>query len=540
MPPKRRKIIKFHRDFVQPTNQQRKAALGPFPFEHKGNKSREQMLRLVSSVEATTIANSNLNDEKLYIATQKSETSKAIPKPVDSLDWLAQIPEEGQTFEQYVDYLTTRSTGRIRPIANKDGLDILLLPIVVATNGDGDGDSDECRPRNRRRTPSSSNNASKRSSHGNGHGEQQWPNYAPPLTPLLNYTEAFFDRKVQLLPAAQIFVNHKNDNEDSNNNTNNNSQTKSKTTTKKNQQKKKKSTNLPINAFASSVKKDRFQLYFPHEGGPVNIAGRSDLTPGSEQKRIQIQVTSLLDELSRYRYSRIDKNKEKDYCLMAITMVDLYDGPRDLFCAGMAFGGDKVAAFSFHRYHPYLKMHPGKWHDYGYVNETIGCDGYSYYDDDNQNPEGLAYHPPVINSNNKNENSGNESGSGTRSTRKRSRSTAKSNTNTNTNATISSEFLRRSSKLLSHELGHLFVLDHCIHNKCLMMGTGHLVEDFKAPSHLCGVCLRKLQWRTGFDVMRRYQLLSVAFQNMGMKEESDWVKKQYDYLSKLALGTNKV
>ena len=65
-----------------------------------------------------------------------------------------------------------------------------------------------------------------------------------------------------------------------------------------------------------------------------------------------------------------------------------------------------------------------------------------------------------------------------------------------------------------------------------MMGTGHLVEDFNAPSHLCGVCLRKLQWRTGFDVRQRYKLLSSAFDTMGMKSESNWVTKQYNHLTK--------
>jgi hypothetical protein len=40
-----------------------------------------------------------------------------------------------------------------------------------------------------------------------------------------------------------------------------------------------------------------------------------------------------------------------------------------------------------------------------------------------------------------------------------------------------------------------------------MNGTGHLVEDLSAPAHLCAVCLRKLQFRMGFDVPQRYQRL---------------------------------
>lgn len=523
--------IGFHKDFIKPTAKQRTSALGPFPFKHKSNESRNGMLRrsadakqqmslLLKSQQNMKESNStesddpdkddndtqncaalkntaiaDLDKEKLYKPTTRSETSKAIPRPVDNLDWLAQVPEEGQTFEDYVSYLTTRSTGRIRPIANAEGSEILLLPIVIAKE----------RPLSHsKRSAVRNDGIHNENISGNddvGGDNIQWPGYGPPLPPLLEYTKVFFDRNVTLLPAAKIYVNNDTGGE----NTSNRSKKKRKV------ENKKKKTDPKLGLFASSAKKGRFKLFFPQNDDgssylpPVNIAGRSDLT----SDRIQIQVTSLLDELSRFRYSRHDNN-EKDFCIMGITMIDLYDGPKDLFCAGMAFGGDKVAAFSFHRYHPFIKMHPGQWHNYGFGNN---CDGYSYYEDDDLNPsQGLAHDPPSLLLDN-NTNDENIVGS-------------KKNDND-----VKSEFLRRSSKLLSHELGHLFVLDHCIHNKCLMMGTGHLVEDFNAPSHLCGVCLRKLQWRTGFDVRLRYKLLSTVYDSMGMTKEREWTLKQFNYLS---------
>jgi archaemetzincin len=94
------------------------------------------------------------------------------------------------------------------------------------------------------------------------------------------------------------------------------------------------------------------------------------------------------------------------------------------------------------------------------------------------------------------------------------------------------EYLRRSGKLLVHELGHLYGLGHCIFNRCLMMGKGHLVEDFAAPFHLCPVCLRKMQWRLGFSVMGRYRHdLSDAFQSMGLKKETKWTTVQCELFS---------
>lgn len=59
-----------------------------------------------------------------------------------------------------------------------------------------------------------------------------------------------------------------------------------------------------------------------------------------------------------------------------------------------------------------------------------------------------------------------------------------------------------------------------------MNGTGHLVEDFAVPTHLCGVCLRKLQWRLGFRVKERYRLLAGCFGSTGMGKEQKWASKQ--------------
>ena len=463
----KRNIIPFHKDFVEPSTVQRKAALGIFPIgESKSNGSRKvmlvnsaarqpslQVLSLAKGPAPGTgddidvrLALSDINEKHLFIPTPRSETSFAVPKPRDELDWLAQVPEEGQTFDEYLTFLTTRTTGRVKPIANSDGLDVLLLPIIRS----------------------------------NDRSCVQWPKSGPSLDKLVEYTKIFFDRQVQVLPAAQLRVS--GGNSSSNNSSNN-----------KGHSKKKRKVSSKPGAFASASK-CKFTLSLPGDTSTgntcVNVAGRIDIS----SDRIQLQVASVLDELSAYRYNRHNTN-EKDFCVMGITMEDLFDGPSDLFCAGMAFGGDKVAVFSFKRYHPLIKMHPLHWHHYGYTSTDKG-DGYSYYDDDDQDPEGLSHNPP----------------SG------------------NLEEQMVIEFLRRSCKLLTHELGHLYGVDHCIHNRCLMIGTGHLVQDFSAPTHLCGVCLRKLQWRLGFSVKTRYKLLSNQFANMGMEKEGKWANKQYEHL----------
>jgi archaemetzincin len=67
--------------------------------------------------------------------------------------------------------------------------------------------------------------------------------------------------------------------------------------------------------------------------------------------------------------------------------------------------------------------------------------------------------------------------------------------------------LRRSCKVLAHETGHMFGLPHCTFFNCLMNGSNHLGESDRRSLHLCPVCLRKLQWSVGFDVLQRYHAL---------------------------------
>jgi archaemetzincin len=84
-------------------------------------------------------------------------------------------------------------------------------------------------------------------------------------------------------------------------------------------------------------------------------------------------------------------------------------------------------------------------------------------------------------------------------------------------------FLRRSCKVLAHETGHMFGLAHCTFFNCLMNGSNHLVESDRRPLHLCPVCLRKLQWSMGFDVLERYRALERVIRADGFVGEADWL-----------------
>jgi archaemetzincin len=138
------------------------------------------------------------------------------------------------------------------------------------------------------------------------------------------------------------------------------------------------------------------------------------------------------------------------FCLLAITMEDLYPEPSWNFVFGQASLRERVGVFSFARYDP-------------------------------------AFH-------------GEERGK-----------------------SYSETLLRRSCKVLAHETAHMFSLAHCIFFRCVLNGSNHLQESDSRPLSLCPVCLRKLQYSIGFDVVARYRQLFDFYRKVAFEPEARWV-----------------
>jgi len=90
--------------------------------------------------------------------------------------------------------------------------------------------------------------------------------------------------------------------------------------------------------------------------------------------------------------------------------------------------------------------------------------------------------------------------------------------------------LKRSCKVLTHEMAHMFGLNHCIYYRCVLNGSNHLEESDARPLHLCPVCLRKLHHSIGFDVCDRYRRLYYFYQRVGFNEDSRWVLKRLRWI----------
>jgi len=86
--------------------------------------------------------------------------------------------------------------------------------------------------------------------------------------------------------------------------------------------------------------------------------------------------------------------------------------------------------------------------------------------------------------------------------------------------------MRRAAKILTHEMGHMFGIRHCIYHECNMNGANHLEEADATPMHLCPVCLRKLHRAIRFDPVVRYGKLLRFQEAHGFKEEAAWTGRR--------------
>jgi archaemetzincin len=90
--------------------------------------------------------------------------------------------------------------------------------------------------------------------------------------------------------------------------------------------------------------------------------------------------------------------------------------------------------------------------------------------------------------------------------------------------------LRRCLKVLVHETAHMFSLAHCPYFRCAMNGSNHLQEIDARPLFLCPVCLRKLQFIIGFDIVNRYQKLLHFYDKIGFEHEAEWLSKRLQWI----------
>ena len=74
---------------------------------------------------------------------------------------------------------------------------------------------------------------------------------------------------------------------------------------------------------------------------------------------------------------------------------------------------------------------------------------------------------------------------------------------------------------MTHEIGHMFGLKHCIYYECLMNGTNGPGDGARVKNKtMCPVCLVKLKLNINFDTRARYEALAEASRNLGLEKKA--------------------
>lgn len=95
---------------------------------------------------------------------------------------------------------------------------------------------------------------------------------------------------------------------------------------------------------------------------------------------------------------------------------------------------------------------------------------------------------------------------------------------------VDQSVMKLSMKVLSHEMAHMFGVEHCIYYNCGMNGSNHLEESISRPIHLCPIDLRKLQSTIGFDPVKRYKGLKQFYSKNGFEDDANWIEKRIEFL----------
>lgn len=92
--------------------------------------------------------------------------------------------------------------------------------------------------------------------------------------------------------------------------------------------------------------------------------------------------------------------------------------------------------------------------------------------------------------------------------------------------------LRRTLKTASHELGHMFSLQHCTAYECNMCGSNNREESDRRPLAECPECMAKICWATETEPGPRYEKLHAFCRRHGLGEDAATYAKLADALIK--------
>jgi archaemetzincin len=90
--------------------------------------------------------------------------------------------------------------------------------------------------------------------------------------------------------------------------------------------------------------------------------------------------------------------------------------------------------------------------------------------------------------------------------------------------------LLRTMKTATHELGHMFSMQHCTAYECNLCGSNHRKESDRRPIALCPECLPKVCWATQAAPAPRFRKLADFCADAGLEDEAFFYRKSANAL----------
>lgn len=84
--------------------------------------------------------------------------------------------------------------------------------------------------------------------------------------------------------------------------------------------------------------------------------------------------------------------------------------------------------------------------------------------------------------------------------------------------------LKRLINVSSHEIGHMFSIQHCISAKCVMNGSNSMYETDLGTNRLCSECQKKLFYSLGYKNEKRLKELKVFFKKYNLEHDYNYLK----------------